>query len=108
MANDLVAKTREKRLKEEEFSGGTFTVSNIGSLDVESFAAIINVPETSILAVAKIDDKPVVVDGKVAVRKMMSLTLSVDHRVVDGIVGARFLQRLKEILEAPYLLTLTK
>lgn len=102
----LVARAREKKLREEEFTGGTFTISNMGTLDVESFTAIINVPEIAILAVGRITDKPVVVNGQMAVRKMMTATLSADHRVVDGVIGARFLQKVKKLLEAPHSLTL--
>jgi pyruvate dehydrogenase E2 component (dihydrolipoamide acetyltransferase) len=105
-ASKLVTKAKEKKLREEEFSGGTFTISNMGALDIESFYAIINVPETSILAVAKIADKPVAVNGQVAIRKMMNMTASVDHRVVDGVQAAKFLQKVKTILEAPYSLLL--
>ncbi len=105
-SSKLVAKAKDKKLREEEFSGGTFTISNMGTLDVESFHAIINVPETAILAVAKIADKPAVVNGQIAIRKLMSMTLSVDHRAIDGIQAARFLQKIKNLLEAPYSLLL--
>jgi len=105
-ASDLIARAREKRLKEDEFSGGTFTISNMGVLDVESFIAIINVPETAILATGRIADKPTVIDGQLTVRKMMTMTLSADHRVVDGVTAAKFLQEVKRLLEAPYLLLL--
>jgi len=98
----LVARAREKKLREEEFTGGTFTISNMGTLDVESFTAIINVPEIAILAVGRVTDKPVVINGQIAVRKMMTATLSADHRVVDGVIAARFLQKVKKLLEAPY------
>ena len=105
-ARDLIARAREKKLREEEFSGGTFTISNIGALDVESFIAIINIPEVAILATAKIADKPVVIDGQLSIRKMMTMTLSVDHRVIDGVTAAKFLQEVKRLLENPYLLLL--
>jgi len=103
-ASELIAKAREKRLKENEFSGGTFTISNMGALDVESFIAIINVPETAILATGRIADKPAVVNGSLTIRKMMSMTLSADHRVIDGITAAKFLPEVKRLLEAPHLL----
>jgi len=103
-ASELVAKAREKRLREDEFSGGTFTISNMGALGVDSFIAIINVPETAILATGSISDKPAVVDGRLTIRKMMTMTLSADHRVVDGVTAAKFLQEVKRLLEAPYLL----
>jgi len=105
-ARDLVDRAREKKLKEDEFSGGTFTISNMGALDVESFTAIINVPEVAILAVGRISDKPAVVDGRLTIRKIMTMTLSADHRVVDGVTAAKFLQEVKRLLEAPHLLLL--
>jgi len=103
-ASDLISRAREKRLREEEFSGGTFTISNMGALDVESFIAIINIPETAILATGRISDKPAVIDGHLTVRKMMNMTLSADHRAIDGVMAAKFLQEVKRLLEAPYLL----
>jgi len=103
-ARDLISRAREKKLREDEFSGGTFTISNMGALDVESFIAIINVPEVAILATGRISDKPAVVDGQLTIRKMMNMTLSVDHRVIDGVTAAKFLQEVKNLLEAPYLL----
>ena len=102
----LVERARDKRLREDEFYGGTFTISNMGLLDVESFIAIINVPETAILAVGRIADKPAVLDGQITVRKLMTATLSADHRVVDGVLAAKFLQRVKDLLEAPHELAL--
>lgn len=104
-ASRLVARAREKRLREDEFYGGTFTISNMGRLDVESFIAIINVPETAILAVGRIADKPAVVDGQITVRKLMTATVSADHRAVDGVLAAKFLQRVKDLLESPLELT---
>jgi pyruvate dehydrogenase E2 component (dihydrolipoamide acetyltransferase) len=101
-ASRLVAKAREKRLREDEFVGGTFTISNMGAFDVDSFIAIINPPETAILAVGRTKEKPAVVEGRVEVRNMMTITLSADHRIVDGVLAAKFLQRIKAILEAPY------
>jgi len=105
-ADRLIARAREKKLREEEFTGGTFTISNMGTLDVESFVAIINVPEIAILSVGRIADKPVVIDGRITARKTMTATLSADHRVVDGVMGANFLQKVKKYLEAPYNLTM--
>jgi pyruvate dehydrogenase E2 component (dihydrolipoamide acetyltransferase) len=101
-ASRLVAKAREKRLREDEFVGGTFTISNMGAFDVDSFIAIINPPETAILAVGRTKEKPAVVEGRIEVRNMMTITLSADHRIVDGVLAAKFLQRIKAILEAPY------
>ena len=103
---NLVAKARERKLSEDEFTGGTFTVSNLGILDVDSFTAIINPPEVAILAVGRIRDKPAVIDGEIKVRKRMNITLSADHRAVDGVIAAKFLGRVKELLEKPYSLLL--
>jgi len=100
-ATDLVARAREKKLREEEFSGGTFTISNMGQFDVDSFIAIINVPETAILATGRISDRVVVLNGGIVVRKMMTITLSADHRIVDGAYAAKFLQKVKSLLESP-------
>jgi len=105
-ASRLINSAREKKLREDEFVGGTFTISNLGALDVDSFIAIINPPETAILAVGKIKDKPVAVENRIEIRKMMTMTLSADHRVIDGVLAAKFLQRIKAILEAPYNLLL--
>ncbi len=102
----LIAKAREKKLSEDEFTGGTFTISNLGIFDVDSFTAIINPPEVAILAVGKIRDKPTVVDGEIKIRKIMNITLSADHRAVDGIIAAKFLGKVKEFLEKPYNLLL--
>jgi pyruvate dehydrogenase E2 component (dihydrolipoamide acetyltransferase) len=101
---DLVAKAKDKRLREDEFTGGTFTVSNMGALDVDSFIAIINVPETAILAAGRISDKAVAINGDIVARKTMTLTLSADHRVVDGVYAAKFLGKVKELLESPRIL----
>ncbi len=98
---ELAVKAREKRLREEEFSGGTFTVSSMGAFGVDSFVAIINVPEVAILASGSVRDEAAVVNGGVVVRKAMNVTLSADHRVVDGVYAAKFLQKVKSLLEAP-------
>jgi len=105
-ASRLINRAREKRLREDEFVGGTFTISNLGAFNVDSFTAIINPPETAILAVGTIREKPAVVDGRIEIRKTMNVTLSADHRVVDGLIAARFLQKAKTLLEAPYSLLL--
>jgi pyruvate dehydrogenase E2 component (dihydrolipoamide acetyltransferase) len=104
---ELISKAREKRLSEDEFAGSSFTISNLGMLDVDSFTAIINPPEVAILAIGKIKDKPAVINGEIKVRKMMNLTLSADHRAVDGIIAAKFLNRVKMLLEKPYSLLLS-
>jgi pyruvate dehydrogenase E2 component (dihydrolipoamide acetyltransferase) len=103
---ELAARAREKKLKPEEFTGGTFTISNLGMYDVENFAAIINPPEGAILAIGSIVEKPVVEGGAIVVGQRMKMTLSCDHRVVDGAAGARFMQTLKKILEHPAMLAL--
>jgi pyruvate dehydrogenase E2 component (dihydrolipoyllysine-residue acetyltransferase) len=100
-AQRLIAAARGGKLKPEEFQGGTFSVSNLGMFDVESFTAVINPPESAILAVGAIVPTPVVRDGQVVVRDIMKVTLSADHRAVDGAVAARFLQELKRLLEQP-------
>ncbi len=104
LMGDLVERARAKRLTPVEMSGSTFTISNLGMFGIESFTAIINPPETAILAVGKIVETPVGVDGKIKLRPMMNLTLSADHRVVDGAAAAQFLAELKATLENPYLL----
>jgi pyruvate dehydrogenase E2 component (dihydrolipoamide acetyltransferase) len=101
---DLVERARARRLARSEMTGGTFTISNLGMFDIESFTAIINPPESAILAVGKIVDSPVGLQGQIELRPRMRLTLSADHRVVDGAAGARFLADLKAVLENPYLL----
>ena len=98
---ELVARARERRLKPEEYTGATFTISNLGMFDVENFAAIINPPEGAILAVSSILERPVVENGHIIAGHRMKLTLSCDHRVVDGAVGAKFLQDVKKLIENP-------
>ncbi len=100
-ARDLAGRARERKLKPEEYTGGTFSVSNLGMLDIVEFTAVINPPETGILAVGRLVPQPVVHDGAVAIRRRMRLTMSCDHRVIDGATGARFLQTLKGMLEDP-------
>jgi pyruvate dehydrogenase E2 component (dihydrolipoamide acetyltransferase) len=97
----LAEAARSGKLRPEEFSGGTFTVSNLGMFDVDSFTAVINPPESAILAVGSIMPTPVVVDGQVVVRDRMKVTLSSDHRAIDGATAARFLQEVKRLLEEP-------
>ena len=97
----LAEAARDGKLRPEEFSGGTFTVSNLGMFEVESFTAVINPPESAILAVGSITPTPVVVDGQVVVRDRMKVTLSSDHRAIDGALAARFLQEVKRLLDEP-------
>ena len=101
---DLTERARAKRLTPAEMTGSTFTLSNLGMFGIESFTAIINPPEAAILAVGKIVDTPASVEGEIALRPLLNLTLSADHRVVDGVAAARFLADLKTTLENPYLL----
>lgn len=100
-SKELVKKAKDKKLQPQEFTGNTFTISNLGMMDIDEFTAIINPPDACILAVGKIEPTPVVEDGAVVVRHIMKLSLSCDHRVVDGAVGAAFLQTLKSFLEQP-------
>jgi pyruvate dehydrogenase E2 component (dihydrolipoamide acetyltransferase) len=100
-AGVLIDKARNKKLQPPEFTGNTFTISNLGMMDIDEFTAIINPPDSCILAVGKIAPTPVVENNQVVVRQLMKLTLSCDHRVVDGAVGSRFLQTLKAFLENP-------
>ena len=100
-SRDLAGRARERRLKPEEYTGGTFSVSNLGMLDIDEFTAIINPPEAGILAVGRIAEKPVAHEGTVALRRRMRLTMSCDHRVIDGATGAQFLKTLKGMLENP-------
>jgi pyruvate dehydrogenase E2 component (dihydrolipoamide acetyltransferase) len=101
---DLVARARAGKLRQSEIEGGTFTVSNMGMFDVSAFSAIINPPESTILAVSSISERPVVRDGAVVARQIMPVTLSCDHRACSGADGARLLQTVKRHLEAPTLL----
>ncbi|PQJ12932.1 pyruvate dehydrogenase complex dihydrolipoamide acetyltransferase [Flavipsychrobacter stenotrophus] len=100
-ANVLIEKARTKKIQPQEFTGNTFTISNLGMMDMDEFTAIINPPDACILAVGKIAPTPVVENNQVVIRQILKLTLSCDHRVVDGAVGARFMQTLKSHLENP-------
>ncbi|MBE7553889.1 MAG: 2-oxo acid dehydrogenase subunit E2 [Anaerolineales bacterium] len=104
LLGDLLERARTRRLKPAEMSGSTFTISNLGMFGIESFTAIINPPEAAILAVGKIVEMPVKNGAGIELRPMMNLTISVDHRLVDGAAAARFLAELKDTLENPYLL----
>ncbi|HEV8663693.1 MAG TPA: dihydrolipoamide acetyltransferase family protein [Candidatus Methylomirabilis sp.] len=105
-ARDLAERARNRKMKAEELSGATFTISNLGMFGIEEFSAIIVPPEAAILAVGAIQQVPTAEEGRVAVRPRMRMTLSCDHRVIDGATGARFLADLKKLLEAPYPLLL--
>ena len=98
---DLVARTRAGKLRAAEIGEGTFTLSNLGMFDVTAFTAIITPPQVAILATARTVDRPVVRDGEIVVRKVMTATLSSDHRVVDGVGAAGLLGTLKRLIEMP-------
>jgi pyruvate dehydrogenase E2 component (dihydrolipoamide acetyltransferase) len=100
---DLVSRAREGKLQQADLEGGTFTISNLGMFGVERFIAVLNPPQVAILAVGAIAEQAVVQDGQVVVRPRMELTLTCDHRAVDGAVGAEFLRTLKELVEQPAL-----
>jgi pyruvate dehydrogenase E2 component (dihydrolipoamide acetyltransferase) len=100
----LAARAHAGKLLPDEMRGGTFTITNLGVYRVDGFTPIVNPPETAILGVGRIADKPAVVDGQLAVRTQCTLSLSFDHRVVDGAPAAAFLRRLAELLERPYAL----
>ena len=100
-ARDLVERARVRKLRVTELSGATFSISNLGMYDVVEFSAIINPPEGAILAVGSVRRVPVVDDGGLGVGRRMALTLSCDHRAMDGAMGARFLQDVKRLLEEP-------
>jgi pyruvate dehydrogenase E2 component (dihydrolipoamide acetyltransferase) len=100
-SRDLADRARGGKLRAQEMSGATFSISNLGMYDVEEFSAIINPPEGAILAVGSVLQKPVVEDGELRVGRRMKMTISCDHRVMDGAMGARFLQDVKRLLEEP-------
>lgn len=101
---DLAKRAKAGKLAPEEYTGGTFTISNLGMMQIDHFTAIINPPEAAILAVGAIEQVPVVVDGAITIGWRMKVTMSCDHRVLDGAVGAAFLQTLRRYVENPYLL----
>jgi pyruvate dehydrogenase E2 component (dihydrolipoamide acetyltransferase) len=98
---ELAARAREGKLKPEEYQGGTFSLSNLGMYGIREFAAVINPPQGAILAVGAGEQRPIVKDGALAIATVMSCTLSVDHRAVDGAVGAEFLAAFRRLIEAP-------
>jgi pyruvate dehydrogenase E2 component (dihydrolipoyllysine-residue acetyltransferase) len=105
LAKDLAHRARNKRMKPEEFQGGTFTVSNLGGVGIDSFSAVINPPQGFILAIGKITKVPVIDDSdQIVVGHRMSITMSCDHRVIDGALGAEYLKELRHLLENPALL----
>ncbi|HEX3251786.1 MAG TPA: pyruvate dehydrogenase complex dihydrolipoamide acetyltransferase [Pyrinomonadaceae bacterium] len=98
---ELAERARSRKLKPEEYTGATFSISNLGMFGIDEFTAVINPPEGAILAVGAMSAKPVVRDNEIVVRQMMRVTMSCDHRVIDGATGAKFLQTFKKILENP-------
>jgi pyruvate dehydrogenase E2 component (dihydrolipoamide acetyltransferase) len=96
-----VERTRSGKFSPDDVAGGTFTITNLGAFGIDVFDPILVPPQAAILGVCRIVDRPTVINKEVVVRSMMNLCLSFDHRIVDGAPAARFLQRLKELLEAP-------
>jgi pyruvate dehydrogenase E2 component (dihydrolipoamide acetyltransferase) len=103
---ELAGRAKAKKLQPEEYTGGTFSISNLGMFGIEQFTAIINPPEAAIIAVGGANEKAVVRNGQVVVRSIMNVTMSCDHRVVDGATGAKFLQTFKQMLENPAMMLL--
>ena len=99
---ELAGKTREGRAKPEDVTGGTFTITNLGAYDIDAFTPIINPPQVAILGVGRVVEKPIVQEGEVTKGAMMVLSLTFDHRVVDGAPAAEFLQTIKKNLEDPW------
>ena len=97
----MASRARDKKLKPDEMEGSTFTVSNLGMFGIDEFTSIINQPNSAILSVGSINQKPIVKDNEIVIGNLMKLTLACDHRTVDGVTGAKFLQTLKEIIENP-------
>ncbi|MGE4246293.1 MAG: 2-oxo acid dehydrogenase subunit E2, partial [Parvibaculaceae bacterium] len=101
---DLAARARKRRLKPEEYQGGTTAISNLGMYGIPNFSAVINPPHATILAVGMGEKRPVVVDDGIEIRTVMSCTLSTDHRAVDGALGAELIGAFKEFVEEPALM----
>jgi pyruvate dehydrogenase E2 component (dihydrolipoamide acetyltransferase) len=101
MSKELVEKAKQGRLTKEELTGGTFTITNLGMYGVDVFTPIVNPPETAILGVGRVVERPVVVDGQIVIKPVMQLSLTFDHRVVDGAPAAKFLQKVKQAMESP-------
>ena len=100
-AKELAEKARSRRLQPAEYTGSTFSVSNLGMFEIDQFTAVINPPEVGILAIGSIVQRPVVMDGQLAPWRRVRITMSCDHRVIDGATGAAFLKTLKQMLENP-------
>ena len=102
----LVQKAKDGKLTHEEYNGGSFSISNLGMYGIKNFTAVINPPQGAILAVGAGEKRPVVIDNKLDIATMMSITLSCDHRVIDGVVGAKYLSYFKKVIENPSLMIL--
>ena len=100
-AKDLAKRARERKLTPEEYTGSTFSVSNLGMFGIDQFTAIINPPEAGILAIGGVEEKAIVIEGQLEVRQRMRVTMSCDHRVIDGATGAKFLQTVRRYIENP-------
>jgi pyruvate dehydrogenase E2 component (dihydrolipoamide acetyltransferase) len=105
-SRELIERARNRKLTPEQYTGATFTISNLGMFEIDEFTAVINPPEAAIMAVGRTEEKPVVVDGRIEVGKRMRVTMSCDHRVIDGAVGAGFLETFKAMLENPLVMLL--
>ncbi|WP_435789609.1 dihydrolipoamide acetyltransferase family protein [Clostridium sp.] len=103
---DLASKAKAGKLIEEEMSGGTFTITNLGMYGIQSFSPIINQPEVAILGVNTIEDTPVVINGEIVIKPLMNLSLTADHRAIDGAMAAKFLSKVKKLIEKPEILIL--
>ena len=101
---ELAGRAREKKLKPEEYTGATFSISNLGMFGIVEFTAIINPPEAAILAIGAAEEKVVAENGEMVVRPRMRMTMSCDHRVIDGAMGAKFLQTVRELVEDPMMM----
>jgi len=100
---DLLPRAKAGKALPDELSGGTFTITNLGAFNIDAFTPIINPPESAVLGVGRLIDKWVVVDKEPSIRTMLSLSLTFDHRLVDGAQAARFLDRIRQFVEQPYL-----
>ena len=105
-SKSLIIKAKEKKLNSSEYEGGNFSISNLGSYGIKSFNSIINQPQSSILSVGVAEERPVVVDGALAIDTVMTVTMTSDHRVIDGAVAAKFIGYFKQLIEDPSLLLL--
>jgi pyruvate dehydrogenase E2 component (dihydrolipoamide acetyltransferase) len=100
---DVVGRSRANKLQQADLEGGTFTISNLGMYGVEQFVAVLNPPQAAILAVGAAEDRPLAENGEVAIRPLMTMTLTCDHRTIDGAVASEFLRTVKQLLEEPAL-----